>query len=80
MGRQKSESPGASAFGERVRAIRLRLGLTQEGLGQKAGLHFTYIGAVERGERNVTLATIIRIAEALETDPGQLVDRINSVP
>jgi transcriptional regulator with XRE-family HTH domain len=78
MGRQRKVPPGASVFGERVRALRLERELTQEGLGHKAGLHFTYIGAVERGERNVTLATILRIAEALNTDPGELIARLRS--
>jgi transcriptional regulator with XRE-family HTH domain len=76
MGRQRTKTPGTIAFGSRVRAHRLAAGLTQEGLGERAGLHFTYIGSVERGERNVTLDTILRLADALETDPGGLLNRL----
>lgn len=47
--------------------------LTQETLAEKCGLHFTYVGSVERGERNVTLQTIVRLARALEIDPCRLV-------
>jgi transcriptional regulator with XRE-family HTH domain len=60
-------------FGERVRAFRSRLGLTQEELGAAAGLHRTYVGGVERGERNVSLMNILRLAKALKVDPADLV-------
>ncbi len=53
-------------FGENVRKHRLALGLSQEALANKSGLHRTYIGAVERGERNITLVNAERIARALE--------------
>ncbi len=42
-------------FGERVRKLRLERGLTQEALAARAGLHSTYVGGIERGERNVGL-------------------------
>lgn len=60
-------------FGERVRAFRALLGLTQEELGATAGLHRTYIGGVERGERNVSLLNILRLSKALGVDPSELV-------
>ena len=60
-------------FGERVRAFRAQTGLTQEALGAAAGLHRTYIGGVERGERNVSLNNILRLAAALGVDPAELV-------
>jgi transcriptional regulator with XRE-family HTH domain len=60
-------------FGERVRSFRARIGLTQEQLGAAAGLHRTYVGGVERGERNVSLMNILRLAVALQVDPGDLV-------
>jgi transcriptional regulator with XRE-family HTH domain len=44
----------------------MRLGLSQERLGEVAGLHRTYIGAVERGEKNLTVLTLCRIANALK--------------
>lgn len=52
-------------FGEWVRAERLRQGLSQEKLAEKAGLHRTYIGMVERAEKNVTLRNMEKIANAL---------------
>ncbi len=60
-------------FGERVRSFRSRVGLTQEQLGRAAGLHRTYIGGVERGERNVSLHNILRLAGALRVDAADLV-------
>lgn len=54
-----------STFGERVYQLRRRSGITQEQLAAKSGLHRTYIGGVERGERNISLLNIHRIAEAL---------------
>ena len=61
------------AFGDRVRATREAKGLSQEGLAERAGLHWTYIGQVERGQRNLSLHNILRIAHALDTDAGGLV-------
>lgn len=52
-------------FGRRVRALRERLGLSQEELADKAGIHRTYVGGVERGERNLGLKNVFRIAKAL---------------
>jgi transcriptional regulator with XRE-family HTH domain len=55
-------------FGLRVRELRKSKGLSQEQLGFKAKLHFTYIGAVERAEKNITLESITKIAKGLEVD------------
>jgi transcriptional regulator with XRE-family HTH domain len=52
-------------FGDKVRAFRLERGWTQEDLGRRADLHRTYIGSIERYERNVSLLNIERIAKAL---------------
>ena len=60
-------------FGTAVAARRRELGLSQEGLAQKSGFHRTYIGSVERGERNLALKSIVKIALALGMDPGDLV-------
>jgi transcriptional regulator with XRE-family HTH domain len=52
-------------FGDRVRVLRERIGLSQEALAAKAGIHRTYMGGVERGERNICPRNIVRIAAAL---------------
>ncbi len=53
-------------FGKRVRAERLKQGMSQEKLAAKAGVHRTYIGMIERAEKNITLLNIAKIAHALE--------------
>jgi transcriptional regulator with XRE-family HTH domain len=59
-------------LGKSVRAQRLALGWSQEGLAEKADLHWTYIGGIERGERNVSLLNIVKLARALGITPSQL--------
>lgn len=59
-------------FGIRVRAIREACGYSQERLAELANLHRTYIGGVERGERNISLVNIWRISDALGTKPSAL--------
>jgi transcriptional regulator with XRE-family HTH domain len=61
-----------TAFGNTLRDERQKAGLTQELLAEKSGLHRTYIGSVERGERNPTLLSIARIAGALHLPPSSL--------
>lgn len=63
-----------------MRAHRKELGLSQMSLADRAGLHFTYVSSVERGERNISLENILRLAEALEIDPGDLVEGLRSTP
>lgn len=59
-------------FGKKVRDLRKAQGLSQEELAEKADLHYTYIGGVERGERNLSLKSIERIASALKIDIREL--------
>ncbi|WP_353930520.1 helix-turn-helix transcriptional regulator [Okeanomitos corallinicola TIOX110] len=59
-------------FGEHIRTIRKAQGLSQEQLAELSGLHRNYIGGVERGERNLALLNIIRIAHALGMSPSEL--------
>lgn len=61
-----------AAFGERLRNLRKVAGLSQEELAKRAGLHRTYVGAVERGERNVSLVNILKLARALKAAPSAL--------
>lgn len=60
-------------FGARVRAIRTEKGLSQEALALACDLDRTYIGGVERGERNISLLNIYKIAAALGVSPRDLV-------
>ena len=66
-------SEATRVFGARVRERRHDLGLSQERLAERAGLHWTFVGQVERGQRNLTLHNIIKLANALGLDPGVLV-------
>lgn len=52
-------------FGQKVREERIKLGLSQEGLAGRAGVHRTYIGMIERAEKNITLENIEKIAKSL---------------
>lgn len=53
-------------FGEKVREERLKQGLSQEELASRAGVHRTYIGMIERAEKNITLENIEKVAKALK--------------
>ena len=64
-------------FGNRVRALRHRLGISQEELAARSGLHRTYVGGIERGERNPSLVNIGRIADALKVRPLDLFESPN---
>jgi len=61
-------------FGTRVRERRLALGLTQQELADRAGLHRSYIGEVELGRRNVTLESAAKIAKVLQVDVASLLE------
>ncbi len=65
-------SPQHTAFGTAVRQLRSERGLSQERLGQTRGLHRTYVGGVERGELNPSLASILKLATALEVEASEL--------
>ena len=65
------------AFGEIVREKRKERGLSQEDLAFKADLHRTYIGMIERAEKNITLENINKIAKALETPISELFKNYN---
>ena len=60
------------AFGAKVQQYRNKLGLSQEKFAEKANVHRTYIGTVERGETNLTLLNIYKLAKALEISPKDL--------
>lgn len=63
-------------FGKRIKELRKKLNMSQESLADVCGLHRTYIGAVERGERNISLENIVIIARALKVNPADLLKDI----
>ena len=63
-------------FGLRVRRLRHNKGWSQEELAVRSGLHRTYVGAVERGERNISLLNIGKLARALGEDTSTLTARL----
>lgn len=61
-------------FGQRIRELRLAQGISQEQLAEKTGFHRTYIGMIERGERNLSLANIGTLAKYFEMSVSELLD------
>jgi len=73
-------TPAQEELGKRVRARRKELGLSQIGLAEVCGLHFTFISTVERGERNLSLASLLAIADGLDVDPAEFVRGLRRSP
>lgn len=71
---QKVDKKLLADFGTRLRELRLAKGLSQEQLAEKSGFHRTYIGMVERGERNISLSNIGVFAKTFEISISQLFD------
>jgi transcriptional regulator with XRE-family HTH domain len=63
-------------LGQNIRERRTTIGLSQEELADASSLHRTYIGSIERGERNVSLQNIVAIARALSVSPSTLLEEI----
>lgn len=70
---KKNSTQTRLIFAKRMREVRIERGLSQEALAALAGLHRTYIGSVERGERNISIDNMSRIAKALDVSLGDLV-------
>ena len=66
--------PALIALGEALRRTRLTLGMSQESLALLAGLDRSYLGGIERGEHNVAIINLIRIADALGMNASELLD------
>lgn len=66
-------------LGQRIRDLRKAKGFSQEAFAAEVGLDRTYMGSVERGERNVAAINLIRIAKALKTEVGELFPAIRTL-
>ena len=73
--KNSSDHPELIAFGSAVRSIRLNKGLSQEALADLAGIDRSYMGGVERGEHNIALINIKRIANALEASVSDVMKK-----
>ncbi len=74
VSRQVQKYPAQIELGARVRERRNELGLSQMKLADRIGLHFTFVSSIERGERNLSLSSLLVLAEGLEIDPADLVE------
>lgn len=70
---------GRRLFGQQVRILRESRGLSQEALAELAGLHRTYISSIERGQRNVGLDNVLRLASALGVPASSLFKDIDGL-
>jgi transcriptional regulator with XRE-family HTH domain len=68
-------SQASVALGLAVRDLRRAVGISQEELGYRSGMHRTYVGGIERGERNPSWMNIVKLAQALAVKPYELVRR-----
>jgi transcriptional regulator with XRE-family HTH domain len=73
MARTGRRYPAAVELCNRARAARAELGISQIALAEIIGLHFAFVSEVERGERNLSLSSLLRLADGLGVDPADLV-------
>lgn len=71
-------SPAHGALGRAIRVTRGRQGISQEELANRSSLHRTYMGGIERGERNPSFTNLLRIADALGVRPSELIAAMES--
>lgn len=72
----KTKDHAVVQFGLNIKVFRKALGISQEELASLAGLHRTYIGMIERGEKNITLINIIKLSQALGVTACELMELI----
>lgn len=72
-------SAAHAALGRAIRDFRGQRKISQEDLAHRAGMHRTYLGGIERGERNPSYTNLLKVAEALELDAWELIRRANEL-
>lgn len=72
----RKKTKESQALGRAIREVRRERGFTQEAFAAHAGIDRAYFGAIERGEFNVRLSTIFKIADGLSMTPGELLTRV----
>ncbi len=72
MSNRIAVNPFLSAFGEHLRSLRKKAGLSQEEVADRAGIHVTYLSGVERGLRNPSIMNVSRLAQALDVPTKEL--------
>ena len=77
--RSTKEKPVEKSFGQVLRQLREEHGLSQEELGLESGYHRTYISLLERGQKNPSLQTIFQLAKALNVEPSEIVERVQTI-
>ncbi|MBA2650113.1 MAG: helix-turn-helix transcriptional regulator [Legionella sp.] len=75
----RKKHPALIKLGNKIRELRKIKNLSQEAFADEAGLDRTYMGGVERGERNLATLNLIRIAAALDVEVGELFPPINTL-
>lgn len=75
-GKRAEDTSARAVFGANVRRVRAERGYSQEELAERSGLHRTYVSSLERGQRNVGLDNIVRLADTLGTSAAVLLDGI----
>lgn len=76
---KQAPSEATVEFGRRVREHREGQGLSQEDLAERCGVHWTFLGQVERGQRSIRLDNILKVAAGLGVEPGELLNGLRSV-
>ena len=77
--RSKPRTPEHAALGEAIRQLRLEAEMSQEQLAERASTDLTQVGGIERGVRNPSYTTLLRLAAALETSVGELTTRADRI-
>lgn len=75
----KRKHPALIKIGHKIRELRKEKGFSQEGFADEVGIDRTYMGGIERGERNIAAINIVRIAKALKVEVGELFPSIRTL-